>query len=371
MFLLVIVVSTFIKTALSFHISNEVLQIRSLSSTLHSNELNESQRGQFFESKKIKEDVGKIPFIVERLEKVDKKDRNEISDLVIGVFFEEEAELNLSPEERKPLTPWKVMQLAYLKNLQRGDLQGKRFELGKGLSSDMFVAREVIVGNSSPYIIQRDDGYDESIDVINPNTIINGQCLPKIEALSEDLTYVRGKVIGFVDVTEKSYGLAGSDLIVMEEKATINNLGKGNEADFNWDASSKTKENRSFRPILTNLVVSEDARKSGVGSKLVEICEDTVLNQWPSNHYEMILEVESENINAQRFYEKRGYKALFSDPTGRRYDTSGLLLSKVRSTKICFRKDLRLQKAKATSSMKGNSIDIQSMFSGMLQSFFG
>ncbi len=56
----------------------------------------------------------------------------------------------------------------------------------------------------------------------------------------------------------------------------------------------------------------------------------------------MVLEVEEENEVAQSFYEKRGYVALYADPSSRRYDTSGVILRDVRTTKICYRKDLSL-----------------------------
>ena len=56
---------------------------------------------------------------------------------------------------------------------------------------------------------------------------------------------------------------------------------------------------------------------------------------------EIILEVEDFNQNALDFYDKRGYEVQFSDPASRRYDVSGLLLNKIRCTRIILRKPLR------------------------------
>jgi hypothetical protein len=63
------------------------------------------------------------------------------------------------------------------------------------------------------------------------------------------------------------------------------------------------------------------------------------------NHFllsgKVILLVDEDNTNAIKFYDRRGYQAVFSDPASRRYETSGLFVRNVRSTKICMRKKLR------------------------------
>ena len=85
----------------------------------------------------------------------------------------------------------------------------------------------------------------------------------------------------------------------------------GGEASriIDGEAVSSTKS----RPVLTNLSVRYEARRSGVGSKLVQACETRVLSQW--NLHEIILEVEDDNELARDFYKRRGYKVLFEDPT--------------------------------------------------------
>merc|ERR1712161_131260 len=235
-------------------------------------------------------------------------DNEEISRMVIKVFFEEEAESKQndinSKSKRRAIMPWKEWQLGYLRSLQNYDLNSKKRTCGDRVLYNMFVAREVIPASSAKVVY----------DVVDHNSINNID--DKIKSGSNE-NYVRGRVLGFVDITEKLVP--------------------------------------SPRPVLTNLAVSDDARLSGVGSKLVESCEDAVLTLWPTEYNEIILEVEEENLLAQNFYERRGYKALFSDPASRRYDTSGFLLQKVRTTKICYRKDLSFKKVVSTDDNLGLS----------------
>ena len=92
----------------------------------------------------------------------------------------------------------------------------------------------------------------------------------------------------------------------------------------------------NIRPVLTNLAVAKHARKGGVGSKLVDCCEDHIRNVWKMN--EIVLEVEDYNESALKFYTKRGFKVLYSDPASRRYDLSGLFPEKVRCRRDILRK---------------------------------
>ena len=190
----------------------------------------------------------------------------------------------------------------------------------------MFVAREVLPLPESS-MVDKENEIDRK-DIININSL---------KGFSK---FKRGKILGFVDITEKNFGF-GEEL----------------EMELSGD-STVTK-----RPVLTNLAVVAKARKSGVGSKLVEACEKAVLAWCPpmasKKHSEIVLQVEETNSNAQRFYEKRGYKVLFADPSCRRLDSSGILLRKVRTTKICFRKELK-------KGVTGSGID---PFAG-LSSFF-
>lgn len=59
-------------------------------------------------------------------------------------------------------------------------------------------------------------------------------------------------------------------------------------------------------------------------------------------------------MNAIKFYDRRGYKAVFSDPASRRYETSGLFVRNVRSTKICMRKKLRMNESASKQSVEYN-----------------
>ena len=175
----------------------------------------------------------------------------------------------------------------------------------------MFVAREVLPLSES-------STFDEESQ-IDRKDVYN------VKSLKGFSKFKRGKILGFVDITEKNFGFG-------EELET--------ELSGSSEITTVTK-----RPVLTNLAVAAKARNSGVGSKLVEACEKAVLAWRPpmasKEHSEIVLQVEETNANAQKFYEKRGYKVLFADPSCRRLDSSGILLQKVRTTKICFRKDLK------------------------------
>ena len=296
-----------------------------------------------------------IPFIVEELGYATKQECQEISNLVVGVFFEEEAEKLESERNKTPMTPWKSMQLAYLKNMQYGDVKGRKFVLPTNISNTMFVAREVVVASAA----SATNGGDDDENVIDDiKSVFNSQYLD----VNSNSIYKRGQVLGFVDVTEKNFGIVATG-----ENGDGAVIGFGEETELengsNTPVRAKSNANRPLRPVLTNLSVKEEARGSGVGSKLVEACEEVVMSSWTRKYFEMVLEVEKTNIAAQKFYDKRGYKALFADPTSRRYDTAGVLLKKVRTTKICYKKDLRLQRAKSAAGGKEGSFfdDIQKL----------
>jgi len=128
----------------------------------------------------------------------------------------------------------------------------------------------------------------------------------------EGLEYVRGEVIGFVEITQKPYGL-------------------GEGKDFYDDEPLPP-----MRPILTNLAVKKSVRKFGVGSKLVDACEGQVQNEWGMG--EIVLEVEDYNTRAVDFYSNRGFDSMYDDPASMRYDVGGLVLRKVRCTRKVMRK---------------------------------
>jgi len=251
---------------------------------------------------------GDISFVIERLpEQPNEMVFREISAMCIQAFFNDDAD----PQDFTP--PWKEAQLAYLRALQQGDLRRRRRRQAD--SNIMLVARRVIPCDSADAAVSAARHAPLILDL---SRVYN---LP-LDSSIED--YVRGEVLGFVEVTKKPYGLGN-------EKVGLPN-----------DNESKTQLRKlpfyNERPVLTNLSVRREARKSGLGSKLLEACEKLVIKRWGRN--EIILEVEEDNEAARAFYERRGYQVLFEDPTSRRYDLSGLWLRQVRCKRYVMRKIL-------------------------------
>ena len=149
--------------------------------------------------------------------------------------------------------------------------------------------------------------------ILNVNQIQNLPANSSRSSSNEPQEFVRGRLLGFTEITQRPYGLGGVD------------------------------DGTPNRAILTNLAVSQIARKSGIGSKLLKACEDHVVRKWEMN--EIVLEVEDYNVNALEFYSKRGYQIMFSDPASRRFDVGGLFLRKVRCTREILRKSLVFQSA--------------------------
>ena len=141
--------------------------------------------------------------------------------------------------------------------------------------------------------------------------------IDKAIGIDDSSCYVRGKMLGFVEVTQRSYGLGNN---VVET------------------ATSLFATEFEQRPILTNLAVLKESRKYGIGSKLLDRCEEHVTEEWKMK--EIILEVEDYNGKGLEFYQKRGYEVLFSDPASRRYDIQGFWLNKVRCRRDIMRKGL-------------------------------
>jgi ribosomal protein S18 acetylase RimI-like enzyme len=154
-----------------------------------------------------------------------------------------------------------------------------------------------------------------------------------LPAVSRNEEFVKGEVLGFVEVTQRPFGIG-------DEKV-----------GFRRERRPEVLRNDMYtkRPVLTNLSVRADARQSGVGSKLVEACEDVVLKHWGMK--EIVLEVEEDNESAQRFYEKRGYTVLYEDPASRRYDANGLWLRQVRCKRKIMRKSLSFPEMVAENSV--------------------
>jgi len=199
--------------------------------------------------------------------------------------------------------PWKDAQITYLKTLQTGDLRRRRDR--HATSNEMFLAFA-----AEPALV-------ESVD--KPLIMNNGEILNLPDYVAEQ-PFVRGELLGFVEITQRPYGLGEGQ-----------NLGSDR-----------------LRPILTNLAVSRRARTLGIGSKLLDRCERHVAGTWKMN--EIVLEVEDYNTQALDFYTKRGYEIMYSDPASRRFDVSGLVLRKIRCTRQILRKDLTWQIAQMSGA---------------------
>lgn len=226
-------------------------------------------------------------------------------------------------------SPWKDWQIGYLKNLQAADLRLRRSRFGA--TNEMFLAYEVLVADPS---VARSKPL-----VLDTETIYNLHSLLPVHHGADDddddeksCCYVRGKLLGFVEITQRPYGIGtAKDPPSSSQEIFIN----ANDGTINGDTINPS-DPRPLRPILTNLAVAKDAREYGIGSKLLDACEQHVRNRWKLN--EIILEVEDYNSAALQFYLKRGYHVLFSDPASRRYDVHGLWLRKVRCRRDVLRK---------------------------------
>ena len=247
--------------------------------------------------------------------------------------------------------------------LQAGDLKRRRQRYPK--SNKMLIAYEVLPTDSNnvnsglwkrrPLILDLDQ-----VQNLSSDQRTSGQ------------EFVKGQPLGFVEITQRPYGLGGKNEFSrnpQETTATENedggivNGGDDNDAASSNLAKQLLQKRRiqqqrlkkqqqaipmTMRPVLTNLAVSYKARKSGIGSKLVDECEKHVQETWDLK--EIILEVEDFNDKALNFYKKRGYDVLFSDPASRRYDVTGVLLRKIRCTREIMRKSLSSPFAVPSSS---------------------
>jgi ribosomal protein S18 acetylase RimI-like enzyme len=241
-----------------------------------------------------------IPFVIERLgDQPTDFVFLEIATMCIQAFFND-------GEPGRKISFWKEWQLSYLRTLQQADLRRRRKRDTN--TNMMFVARRVVPASGN--MVQT------TPLILDLATVVN------LKDASPTNDYVRAEVLGFVEVTQRPYGL-GDKLVGFDDASKI----QLRKSDF-----------YEKRPILTNLSVAYDARKSGLGSRLMETCEQEVARDWDMK--EIILEVEDENMNALQFYLNRGYTILFADPTNRRYDTTGLTLQQVRCSRQVMRKPL-------------------------------
>jgi len=251
-----------------------------------------------------------------------------ISNLCIDVFFKE----LLDPSGKGRVNFVKEWQINYLKNLQAADLERRRDRYET--TNEMFLAYEVKRTTdvtdvlSRPLLMEEElkgaynmeglssssspdaKGNQKRIIIDNDNGGGGGDC------------FVRGDLLGFVEITQRPYGLG---------KAT-----ESSPSDMASVLEGFSFNERPMRPVLTNLAVNKAARQYGIGSKLLEACEEHVRNGWDMN--EIVLEVEDYNTKGLEFYRQRGYEVLFSDPASRRYDIQGFWLNKVRCRREIMRK---------------------------------
>lgn len=225
--------------------------------------------------------------------------------------------------------------------IQTKDLKRRRLRDGTkyGNKNQMFVAYKVEITNSpnvvaqnQPLILNTNEIYNfKSLTNVN-NVCVNGNA----NGANGDVDYVRGEILGFCEVSLIPFGLGNPNINPTPTTNFYNN-------DDPSQTSSVTpprvrRGNVLERPVLTNLSVKKEARTSGVGSKLLQACENVAKHEWKQT--EIVLEVEDDNVSGLQFYLKRGYKILFADPASRRYNVDGFILKKVRCTRQILRKSL-------------------------------
>jgi ribosomal protein S18 acetylase RimI-like enzyme len=320
-----------------------------------------------------------VPFLVERIDDTmlprNSALYNEIAEMCIEAFFNDDEEgssarkdpphqshrssssffkrafqsshsssaLQTISSARLPLpklpSPTKSLQLAYLRNLQAGDLRRRRER--EAQSNMMFVARRLVpisdnVGTAGARPLEG-DGYAPLyltsplvLDFSNAYNLrscrTNGDDSSNSNAAA-DTDYVRGEILGFVEVTNRRFGLG----VMPPPTSVLMQHSSGNDSIGNYLADQT-------RAVLTNLSVRRDVRMFGVGSKLLDFCEVHVASEWGGA--EVVLEVEDDNARAKDFYRKRGYQVVYADGTARRYDLSGLWLREVRCRRLIMRKCL-------------------------------
>jgi len=290
----------------------------------------------------------RIPFIIQRLGRGTKKEIEEITQLCVDVFFNAQEDVP-NNNDKKSTAPWKAVQLAYLRNYQRGDILSRN-AFKKDQLVDLIVARRVYSVDESSnmnVIANKIDSADQ---------IFNADQLP---AGGDESTLVCGEIIGYCEMVEKKFGLGGNF-----EGDEPND--DDNEKD---DDEKEVKMEEKLRPYLGNLSVVKYARRSGVGSKLMDEGEQ-VVREWDAGHTEIVLQVEEDNPSAVQFYKRRGWEFVFADPTCRRYDTSGFFLKESRVTKFAMIKRLDQQKADQNGLNEANDDAGESLMDKLRNSFF-
>lgn len=265
-----------------------------------------------------------IPFIIQKIGRGKKEEIEEITRMCIDVFFNEQEDAKINEDGIKKQTPpWRALQLAYLGNLQKGDILARNAFKQNDLV-DLIVARRVY---AVPGTTQINGNIADLVE--DPSQIYNMGEADSQNIESGEMIYMTGEIIGYSEVSEKSFGL-GAGFDATATTTTIETTSQGKR---------KKKVGEKPRPYLSNLSVVEYARQSGVGSKLLDACEQTV-RDWNAGYTEIVLQVEEDNQTAIQFYKRRGWEYVFADPTCRRFDTSGFFLKESRITKYAMIKRL-------------------------------
>ena len=317
----------------------------------------------------------KIPFMIECIPNNPSSALyQEIAQMCITAFFNTDNNVSLSQTQQpmnnnnknkngKNIPIWKEWQLAYLRTLQAGDLERRRKR--EPLKNRMFLARQVIPLTSSNSPKQQQQQLLQRQLPRGRPLVLDTSLIRNLDKTDQgDVDYMYGDIIGFVEVTQRPYGL-GEEGYMVE------------------------------RYVLTNLSVDRKARQSGVGTALVNVCEQTIYSEYCRDQNnnngnssdnsntatnglklnnknsvdptkkstttlvvvpEIVLEVEDDNINAINFYRKRKYMDVCVDPTSRRYDLSGLWLQQIRCKRLIMKKDLRTSMMTTNGSGNNNSI---------------
>ena len=283
------------------------------------------------------DDRRRVPFVIQNIGRGKRDEIEEIVRLCIDVFFNDDKRgddrgsgRTMTTNMNTMTTPWKEMQLAYLRNFQTGDILARN-AFRKDQLVDLIVARRVypVIDGTDASTTTNGRIVGDGGDVIDDvGRICNADALPIASSASGTTFYRTGEIIGYCEVSEKNFGLGDN---------YDNDNGSRSRSH---SRSRRTKDgNGSMRPYLSNLSVVECARGSGIGSELLDACVQAV-RDWNANHTEIVLQVEEDNPNAIQFYKRRGWEFVFADPTCRRYDTSGIFLRETRVTKYAMVKRL-------------------------------
>ena len=326
----------------------------------------------------------RIPFIIENIGRGEKNEIEEIVNLCIDVFFNQQEQNDVKLQEvfdasswdatsktskmtqQKSIPPWKAMQLAYLRNFQTGEILARN-AFNKEQFVNLIVARRVyaappsgtnkikIRGMKKHRRVNLIDDEDDAYQIFNADLLNSSSTTKNGDGSSATGHMVAGEIIGYCEVSEKNFGLGGNYESMKQKRR-------------NTSSTTTTPGENKLRPYLSNLSVVDYARRSGVGSKLLDAGEAAVRN-WNAGHTEIVLQVEEDNTNAIQFYKRRGWEFVFADPTCRRYDTSGFFLRECRITKYAMIKRLDAITPDATND-SDESDSTTSFIEKFMSSFF-